>query len=203
MAETSSVKSYFKRCFEKKLLIEKAIIAAIALIVVLAFSLSFYCWLKNKSGIVGDENKFWYITIVHNHGVGFGNLDGKTGAVYAIQSVMFIVLLAIFLFVTNDRITASFVALAMFGGIFNLIQRAATPADSLGKYVLDYFQFGFWKSFPVFNWPDMFVVIGIFGFVISYIALLVIQYTREKNIEDSKPSSSTEEVKQPQNNEIR
>ncbi|MCQ3914862.1 MAG: hypothetical protein MJ201_03745 [Mycoplasmoidaceae bacterium] len=52
---------------------------------------------------------------------------------------MFILLLAIYLLITHDRISSSFVALAMFGGLFNLIQRGATGNNA----VLDYFQFGF------------------------------------------------------------
>ncbi|MCQ2747882.1 MAG: hypothetical protein MJ223_01195 [Mycoplasmoidaceae bacterium] len=52
---------------------------------------------------------------------------------------MFIILLAVFLLVTHDNISASFITLAMFGGLFNLIQRAASGTDM----VLDYFQFGF------------------------------------------------------------
>lgn len=182
MQETSTVKDYFKKCFDKNLLIKKGIIAACALIIVLAFSLSFYLWLKDKTGIVGQENKFWYIEICWNDGLGFSGLAGKTSAIYAIQSIMFILLLAIFIFLTHDKVSSSFVALAMFGGFFNLIQRASETGVNSGC-VLDYFRFGFWKSFAIFNWPDMFVVIGIFGFVISYIVITVIQYQKDKNNE--------------------
>ncbi|MCQ2956722.1 MAG: hypothetical protein MJ233_02525 [Mycoplasmoidaceae bacterium] len=59
MAETSQVKEYFKKCFEPKLLIQKAIIASAALIIVIAFSLSFYLWLKDApEGTFGDPNGF-------------------------------------------------------------------------------------------------------------------------------------------------
>ncbi|MBQ0045634.1 MAG: signal peptidase II [Mycoplasma sp.] len=180
MAETSKIQQYFKSCFNKKLLIQKGIIAAAALVLVLIMSLSFYFWLHNVSeGTEIGLNKFWYIHIVWNDGIGFGGLMGNYPAIYALQSVMFILLLAIFLLVTHDKITSSFVALAMFGGLFNLIQRGASGTNC----VLDYFQFGFWQDFPVFNWPDMFVVVGIFGFVISYITLVIIQSVRENKKE--------------------
>lgn len=183
MQETTKAKDYFKKCFDKNLLITKGIIAACALVVVLAFSLSFYFWLHNKpEGVVGEENKFWFIEISWNSGLGFSGLKGKTDAIYAIQSLMFVLLLAIFLLLTHDKISSSFVALAMFGGFFNLIQRAAETGAHAGC-VLDYFHFGFWKSFAIFNWPDMFVVIGIFGFIISYIVLTIIQYQKEKTQE--------------------
>lgn len=177
MAESSKVKQYFKECFNKKLLIQKGIIAAAALVLVLIMSLSFYMWLKD--GYDGKPNSFWYINVIWNDGIGFSALVGNYPAIYALQSAMFILLLAIFLFVTHDKITASFVALAMFGGLFNLIQRGASGTNC----VLDYFQFGFWQNFPVFNWPDMFVVIGIFGFVISYVVLIIIQAARENKKE--------------------
>lgn len=179
MAETSKVKQYFTKCFDKKLLIQKAIIASIALALVLIFSLSFFFWLKDENGLVGKENGFWYIYVIWNEGIGFGALDGNYPAIYAIQSLMFILLLAIYLLITHDRISSSFVALAMFGGLFNLIQRGATGNNA----VLDYFQFGFWQNFPIFNWPDMFVVIGVFGFVISYITLTIMEVVRENKKE--------------------
>ncbi|MCQ3908751.1 MAG: hypothetical protein MJ200_04400 [Mycoplasmoidaceae bacterium] len=52
---------------------------------------------------------------------------------------MFVLLLGIFLLLTHDKIASSFVALAMFGGLFNLIQRGASGDN----FVLDYFHFGF------------------------------------------------------------
>ncbi|MCQ3915455.1 MAG: hypothetical protein MJ195_01620 [Mycoplasmoidaceae bacterium] len=66
-------------------------------------------------------------------------MSGNPAAIYVIQSIMFILLLAIFILLTHDRITSSFVALAMFGGLFNLIQRGASGTNC----VLDYFHFGF------------------------------------------------------------
>lgn len=171
MAETSKVKQYFKNCFSKELLIQKAIIAGAALLIVFASSFSFYIWLKDKpeQTIVGTHNGFIYLYICRNSGIGWSALSGKYGAIYAIQSIMFVFLLAIFLLLTHTKITSSFVALAIFGGLFNLFQRATSG----GNFVLDYFHFGFWESFPTFNWPDTFVVIGVFGFVISYIVLSI------------------------------
>lgn len=191
MAETSKVKEFFKGCFNKKTLIEKGIIAAAALVLVLIFSLSFYFWLRNKpEDVVGSRNNFWYIEIVHNYGLGFGGLRGNAPAIYALQSIMFILLLAIYLLLSESRITSSFIALAMFGGLFNLFQRAGSGGD----YVLDYFKFGFWESFPVFNWPDMFVVIGIFGFVISYVVLTIMEAVAESKAK-AKGGQKKEEVK--------
>lgn len=194
MAETSKVKQYFKQCFDKKLLIQKGIIAGIALAIVLIFSLSFYFWLKDKSGDIG-YNSFWYISIVWNDGVGFSALRGNIAAIYSIQSIMFILLVAIYLLVSHDKITTSFVALAMFGGLFNLIQRGCAPAEH-ANCVLDYFKFGF-MDFAIFNWPDTFVVIGIFGFVITYVTLTIISAVRESRHEKIQKAKQKEEHEQP------
>lgn len=198
MAETTKAKDYIKECFSKKMLIQKGIIAFCALVLVLTLSLSFYFWLKDASGEIGT-NPFWYISIVWNDGIGFSQLTGDTTAIYVIQSLMFVLLLAIYLFLANDKITASFVALAMFGGLFNLFQRAAETGAHAGC-VLDYFKFGFWPTFAVFNWPDMFVVVGIFGFVISYITLVIIEAVNEskqKKLEKAKQEQAKANDEQP------
>lgn len=183
METTTQKQNYWQKLFNKKMLIQKGIIAAIAIAIVVAFSLSFYLWLRNtpENTQIG-KNPFWYITITWNDGFGFGGLSGKTGAIYAIQSLMYVLLIAVFLLVCQDKITSSFIALAMFGGLFNLIQRAAETGATKGC-VLDYFSWGFWPSFPIFNWPDMFVVIGIFGFIISYIITSIIRSNREERAE--------------------
>lgn len=191
--------SYLDKCFNKKTLIQKAIIASIAIVIVVALSLSFYLWLKDKENIPFGKNGFIYIEISWNSGMGWSALDDNPAAVYSIQSVMFILMLALYLFLCNDRITASFIALAMFGGLFNLIQRACNDC-----YVLDYFHFGFWEGFPIFNWPDTCVVIGIFGFVISFVTITIIQAVNESRREKTEARKKAEEkAKQDSSHEIR
>ncbi len=183
MTETSTAKDYFKKCFEPKQLIQKGIIAGAALIIVLSLSLSFYMWLKDVvPGTDIGVNGFWYLHIIWNDGIGWNVFSGNPAAIYVVQTFMFLLLLAVFLLLCHDRVTASFVALAMFGGLFNLIQRGASGTNM----VLDYFQFGFWPTFPVFNWPDTCVVIGVFGFVISFITVTIIQAVRESQNEKRK-----------------
>lgn len=174
---------YLHKCFNTKTLITKGIILACAAALVLSLSLSFYFWLKDKTGEVLIKNPFCYISVVWNPGIGFGGLDGNTSAIYAVQSLVFIVLLALFVFLTNSKVVGSFLSLAMFGGLFNLVQRAATPVSITGEgvpSVLDYLKFGF-MDFPTFNWPDSFVVIGVIGFVISYITVTIIEVRREES----------------------
>lgn len=175
---------YLHKCFNTKTLITKGIIFACAAVLVLSLSLSFYFWLKDapaEQPII--ENPFCYIYVCWNDGMGWSALAGNTAAIFAIQSIVFLVLTSLFVFLTNSRVVISFISLAMLGGLFNLIQRAATPIAVTGKgvpCVLDYLKFGF-MDFPIFNWPDSFVVIGVLGFVISYITVTIIDAKNEGN----------------------
>lgn len=193
---------YLQKCFNKKTLITKAIVFAIALVVVLIPSLTMYYWcLKQTSAMPWGEKPFIYIQIVHNDGIGFSALKGNVGAIYTIQTLILLVLIAVYLFVCNDKITMSFVALAICGGAFNLFQRMV-PYTFMGvtyhNCVLDYIQFGFWKSFATFNFPDSFVVVGSIGFAISYITLSIIKAVKEdkkeKEIVSTKPQDKPEET---------
>lgn len=176
---------YLHKCFNTKTLITKGIIFACAAVLVLSLSLSFYFWLKDmEPGTEIIPNPFCYIHVCWNGGMGWSTLDGNTAAIYAIQSIVFLVLTSLFVFLTNSRVVISFISLAMLGGLFNLIQRAATPVSlAMGGVpsVLDYLTFGFWPGFPIFNWPDSFVVIGVLGFVISYITVTIIDAKNEGN----------------------
>jgi lipoprotein signal peptidase len=71
-----------------------------------------------------SKNGFWYIKIVHNYGIGFGGLKNNLLAINAIQSFMFILLFFIFMSIYQSTLTSIFISLAMFGGLFNLLQRA-------------------------------------------------------------------------------
>lgn len=181
-----SIKTYFKKMFTKKLVITKLIILAIAAVIVIVPGVCFYAWLAGKNGLVTPQNGFLYIYVVYNDGIAFSWLAGNVGGIFAIQSIVFIILLAVYWLLVTDRVSTSFVALAIFGGLFNLIQRASNPS----AMVLDYFKFGFWPQFAVFNWPDVNVVIGVFGFVISYITHLILQMVKESK-ETATPSVPT------------
>jgi len=185
---------YLQKCFNKKTLITKAIVFAIALVVVLIPSLVMYYWCLNQtSDMPWGHKSFIYIKIVHNDGIGFSALSGNVAAIYTIQTLILLVLISVYLFVANDKITMAFVALAICGGAFNLFQRMV-PYTFLGatyrNCVLDYIQFGFWESFATFNFPDSFVVIGSIGFAISYITLSIIRAVKEDR-EEKKAKVST------------
>lgn len=181
------IKDFFKKNFSKSQLITKSIILISSFAVVLIMSLGFYFWLRNENEFTEiSKNGFWYIKIVHNYGIGFGGLKNNLLAINVIQSFMFILLFFIFMSMYQSTLTSIFISLAMFGGLFNLLQRAIDHG-----WVLDYFQFGFWESFPTFNWPDIFVVISIFSSAIVTIVVYITEYLNEKKISKISTSSSS------------
>ena len=165
------IRDFFKKNFSKKQILIKSIILISTLAIVLIMSLSFYFWLRDEK----VKNGFWYIKIVHNDGIGFGGFKNNLVAINLIQSMMFIFLFLIFVFTYQNILATTFISLAMFGGIFNILQRANDHG-----WVLDYFQFGFWESFPTFNWPDIFVVISIFSSIIITFVTSGMQFINEK-----------------------
>lgn len=170
------IRDFFKKNFSKKQILIKTIILISTLAIVLIMSLSFYFWLRDeKVGTEKFKNGFWYIKIVHNDGIGFGGFKNNLIAINLIQSMMFIFLFLIFAFTYQNILTTTFISLAMFGGLFNILQRANDHG-----WVLDYFQFGFWESFPTFNWPDIFVVISIFSSIIITFVTSAMQFINEK-----------------------
>jgi len=189
-AKTKIKTPFLQKCFNKKTLITKAIVFAIALVIVLIPSLTMYLWcLKQTSQTPWGIRAFIYINIIDNPGIGFGGLSGNVAGIYALQTFIILILIAVYLFLCNDKITMSFAALAICGGAFNLFQRMA-PWTFLGKTyyncVLDYIKFGNWfagGNFPTFNFPDSFVVVGSIGFAISFIVVTIVKSVRESKAE--------------------
>ena len=191
---STKIKEFFRRTFNKRQLITKSIILVSTLVIVLIMSLSFYFWLRDKKlGTEISKNNFWYIKIVHNDGLGFGGLKNNLPAIYTVQSIMFILLFLIFIFSCHNILTSIFISFAMFGGLFNMLQRVNDHG-----WVLDYFQFGFWEDFPTFNWPDIFVVISIFSSSIVTIIICIKQFFIEKKIsQSSSPVTPSNNVDKP------
>jgi signal peptidase II len=112
--------------------------------------------------LIGD---FLHLRVVHNTGVAFGLLQGRTTFVVII-GVLFVILFS--LFIVKERHTKfRQVCLSMIlgGALCNLYDRIF-----LG-YVVDYLDLGWW---PVFNLSDSFISVGCTLLVISYL------FTRHK-----------------------
>ncbi len=109
--------------------------------------------------------------LVHNYGAAWGMLAGKQ--VFLI--VLTLVFLAIFVFYYIKEKNKTWLLNITFGFLFagclgNLYDRLV-----LG-YVRDFIQFDFWKSFPIFNFADVALTVG----VVLFLVYLLVTYLKNK-----------------------
>ncbi|MDE6583042.1 MAG: signal peptidase II [Clostridia bacterium] len=125
--------------------------------------------------------------LVHNMGAAWGMLAGKQVFLIALTFVF----LGIFIFYYIKEKNKTWLLTVAFGFIFggcigNLYDRLF-----LG-FVRDFIQFDFWQSFPIFNFADIFLCIGVALFVIYLIVYYVKLHKngkKDQKIEENKDSS--------------
>lgn len=115
-------------------------------------------------------NNFFYITYVKNTGAAWSILSGKQ-TFLIIFSIIVIALLVFYLVKKKSYLNLEVIgySLLLSGALGNLIDRI------LYGYVIDYFSFYIFSySFPIFNFADSCIVIGI--------VLLFISSWRDSNV---------------------
>lgn len=96
------------------------------------------------------------ITYVENNGGAWGVLGGYTWILLAVTAVIMII--CITLLVKKGSKNPYFfwtVCIILAGGLGNMIDRIFR-----GGNVVDFLQFDFWRTFPVFNIADCAIVVG-------------------------------------------
>ena len=130
------------------------------------------------------------MTLVFNNGAAWNMLSDQRWLLATISVVGFLLFfyVFIFLFTKLKRADKIGVILAAAGSVGNLIDRMGFSFNA-GIYkngVIDFIQFHFWKSFPVFNLADTFLVLGVILLVISNVIYLIKQSGKsQKQIEAS------------------
>lgn len=96
-----------------------------------------------------------------NNGAAWNILAGKQTLLIALTALLLLALLYLLVArkITN-RLGFFSLVIIMAGGIGNLIDRISQ------HYVVDFIQFAFWKSFPIFNIADICVTVGVALFCI-------------------------------------
>lgn len=103
-------------------------------------------------------------TYVENKGAAWGMLANNRWIFIVISSVAVVILAVVLLYTAkNKRFFVASLVLIFAGGIGNMIDRIANG------YVVDFIQFDFWQSFPVFNVADSYVTVGGFMLIIYVI----------------------------------
>lgn len=118
--------------------------------------------------------------LVHNYGAAWGMLAGKQ--VFLI--VLTLIFLAIFIVYYIKEKNKTWLLNITFGFLFagcvgNLYDRL------FFGYVRDFIQFDFWKSFPIFNFADVALTVGVVLFLV-YLLVFFLKNRKTQKIEDDK-----------------
>ena len=124
--------------------------------------------------------------LTHNLGAAWGMLAGKQLFLIALS----VIFLAIFIYYYVKEENKSWLLTITFafligGCLGNLYDRIFIG------YVRDFIQFDFWKSFPIFNFADTFLTIGIVMFVIY----LILYFVKNHKKGEKKPEKTEKEDK--------
>lgn len=135
------------------------------------------------------------MTLVFNNGAAWNMLSNHKWLLSLLSLIGSLAFIYVFVFYFNKLNLGLKISLClMFSGCFgNMIDRFGYWIGLPGIYqygVIDFIQFHFWKNFPVFNFADAFLIIGIIVAAISYIVMLVKQFKNEKQIETNSSSFS-------------
>ncbi len=152
------------------------ILAVIFAIMVLAAD-QYSKFLIISNCILGEQHKFingiLNIIFVENRGAAWGILSGKKWILLCF-TVIAMVICIVFLIKMGKKSKLFFwsVSLVLAGGIGNMIDRIFRNGA-----VIDFLQFDFWQSFPVFNIADCAIVIG-GGLLILYLFIDLIKESK-------------------------
>lgn len=118
--------------------------------------------------------------LVHNYGAAWGIMARKQ--IFLV--VLSLIFMAIFIYYYIKEKNKTWLLNVTFGFLFagcfgNLYDRMI-----LG-YVRDFIQFDFWKSFPVFNFADVALCVGVVLFIIYLIIYFVKSNKNQKKTEKS------------------
>ena len=125
------------------------------------------------------------IIVVHNEGAAWGILSGNQIGLIILSILLFAFL--VWYFVKEKKkswllvISMAFIYGGCIGNLFDRI---------VFGYVRDFIQFAFWQSFPIFNFADVFLIVGVILFAIYLIIFLV----KKEKSEDEIINTSTGEV---------
>lgn len=129
------------------------------------------------------------IISVHNHGAAWGIFEGSQ----VMLIIMSLIFLGIFIwyFIVEKKKSWLFIVTFAFlfaGCLGNLYDRIVFG------YVRDFIQFAFWQSFPIFNFADTFLTIGVIMFIIYLLIPLFKKQGKNKVMEAETGTIVVEEV---------
>ncbi|MGN1200932.1 MAG: signal peptidase II [Candidatus Caccovivens sp.] len=118
--------------------------------------------------------------LVHNYGAAWGMLAGKQVFLIVLTLIFLGIFIVYYIKEQNKtwllNITFGFLFAGCFGNLYDRL---------FFGYVRDFIQFDFWKSFPVFNFADVALTVG----VVLFLVYLLIYFLKNRKTE--KPKDDT------------
>ena len=129
------------------------------------------------------------IISVHNYGAAWGIFEGSQ-VMLIIMSLIFLGIFIWYFIVEKKKswlliVTFAFLFAGCLGNLYDRI---------VFGYVRDFIQFAFWQSFPIFNFADTFLTIGVIMFIIYLLIPLFKKQGKNKVMEAETGTIVVEEV---------
>ncbi|MBR4910586.1 MAG: signal peptidase II [Clostridia bacterium] len=132
--------------------------------------------------------KILNITFTENTGAAWGMLNDRTWLLIGITTVVMLICIALILkYGTKNKLLFWAMMLVLSGGIGNMIDRVFRKGG-----VVDFLQFDFWKSFPVFNVADCAITVGA-GLLVLYFIIDICRDQKEKSRKRTAANSADEQ----------
>lgn len=101
------------------------------------------------------------LNLAYNTGAAWGFFQGSAGLLFILRTGVIVGLLGYLLFAKKPLVTLIPLWLVVTGAIGNALDYL------LYGHVIDFFHFVFWGySFPIFNWADSLITLGVIGLVL-------------------------------------
>ncbi len=135
-----------------------------------------------ESFVLGEQrdfiNGFINLFYTHNNGGAWGFLAGQTWALLAITAIIMVICITLLVCKGSKNPWLFWsVSLILSGGVGNMIDRIFN-----GGMVIDFLQFAFWPTFPIFNVADCAIVIGCCILLIYFTMDVFNDYKKRKNL---------------------
>lgn len=119
------------------------------------------------------------IVFIENEGGAWGFMQNNTWMLIAVTVIIMIICFAMLVkYGLNSKMFFFSIVLVLAGGIGNLIDRIIRGS------VVDFIQFGFWKTFPVFNVADIAVCIGVALLLVYFVLDILKDFRARKAVSD-------------------
>ena len=129
-------------------------------------------------GTMVEKTGFIDIYITYNPGIAFSIGSSSPAFVYAIQAIVFVIVLGAFVCLRHYEQIVALLFVAS-GALANIIDRATSVYLTANHpdAVLDYFRF--WFGGAIFNYADICIVVGFIVFFIATFVRVVYQWRKD------------------------